>query len=326
MRYNILSHLPPRSYTASAAALALGIYTIMNQRRPAALDSGTASAASAGAAAAKQAVFGGGVGFPFMSLPLESAEMVTHDTKRLRFRLPSPDAVSGLPLTSAVLTMSWPKDSWTPVIRPYTPISYSADEVGHIDFLIKHYPSGKQSTHIHSLTPGQTLTLLAMPIKGPQWKPSTSSPEHITLIAGGAGITPIYQLARGVLRDTSDTSTAVTLIFGVNTDKDVLLREELRDLERQHPSRFRAVYAVSELARAQAEGEGGSDTQFRSGRITRELLEEVVPKPERAGRVFICGPPAMETALVGGKRWGSGGGSPGILEQLGYQRSQIHRF
>ena len=200
-----------------------------------------------------------------------------------------------------------------------------------MDFIIKHYPSGKQSTHIHSLHPGQTLTFLAMPIKGPQWKPSsTSSPsslEHVTLIAGGAGITPIYQLAQGILRDTSDTGTAMTLVFGVNTDKDVLLRDELRDLERQHPSRFRAVYAVSEPAQAQAEeGEGTSDPQFRSGRISRELLEEVVPKPDRVGRVFICGPPAMETALVGGGRWGSGGGRPGILEQLGYQKSQIHRF
>jgi hypothetical protein len=105
MRYNILSRLAPRSYTATAAALAVGIYTgslvVMNQRRPLALaDSGTTtSTTAAAAAAAKQAVFGGGVGFPFVSLPLESADMVTHDTKRLRFRLPSPDAVSGLPLT-----------------------------------------------------------------------------------------------------------------------------------------------------------------------------------------------------------------------------------
>jgi cytochrome-b5 reductase len=35
----------------------------------------------------------------FLSLPLESAEQVNHNTKRLRFKLPSPDAVSGLPVS-----------------------------------------------------------------------------------------------------------------------------------------------------------------------------------------------------------------------------------
>lgn len=41
--------------------------------------------------------FGGGPAF--FSLPLESAEMVNHNTKRLRFKLPEENAVSGLPLT-----------------------------------------------------------------------------------------------------------------------------------------------------------------------------------------------------------------------------------
>ena len=40
-----------------------------------------------------------GSGPAFLSLPLESAEQVNHNTKRLRFRLPSEQAVSGLPLT-----------------------------------------------------------------------------------------------------------------------------------------------------------------------------------------------------------------------------------
>ena len=35
----------------------------------------------------------------FTRLTLESSEDVTHNTKRLRFALPSEDAVSGLPLT-----------------------------------------------------------------------------------------------------------------------------------------------------------------------------------------------------------------------------------
>lgn len=46
---------------------------------------------------APQKVFGGGPAF--FSLPLESSESVNHNTKRLRFKLPEQDAVSGLPLT-----------------------------------------------------------------------------------------------------------------------------------------------------------------------------------------------------------------------------------
>ena len=54
---------------------------------------------------------------------LESAELVNHDTKRLRFALPDPKQPTGLSLTSAVLTISWPRGSWLPTIRPYTPVN-----------------------------------------------------------------------------------------------------------------------------------------------------------------------------------------------------------
>lgn len=41
--------------------------------------------------------FGGGPAF--FSLALESSEQVNHNTKRLRFKLPEADAVSGLSMT-----------------------------------------------------------------------------------------------------------------------------------------------------------------------------------------------------------------------------------
>lgn len=41
--------------------------------------------------------FGGGPAF--FSLALESSELVNHNTKKLRFKLPDQDAVSGLPVT-----------------------------------------------------------------------------------------------------------------------------------------------------------------------------------------------------------------------------------
>ena len=45
-------------------------------------------------------VFSGGPAF--ISLPLESGEMVNHNTRKLRFKLPDDNSVSGLPLTCKI--------------------------------------------------------------------------------------------------------------------------------------------------------------------------------------------------------------------------------
>lgn len=192
--------------------------------------------------------------------------------------------------------------------RPYTPITTS-DEAGHIDFLVKHYPNGKVSTHLHNLAPGDTLRF-AFPIKGPQFQPKAQG-EHLTLIAGGAGITPIYNLAQGILSDRSASKTSMTLVFGVNSEKDVLLRKEFESFEQQYPGRFKAVYTVS---KPQEEASG-----FREGYVGEQILDEVLPKGDK-GRVYVCGPPAMEKSLVGGF------GQKGLLEEMGWKKQDILKF
>lgn len=144
-------------------------------------------------------------------------------------------------VTAALLTYSWPKGRWLPVLRPYTPISdlgmttllyisftpesltnnSNQDQQGSISLMVKHYPNGKASTHLHTLQPGDTLTFAATQ-KGYPWTPNKFS--QIYLIAGGAGITPIYQLIQGILNNPHD-KTKISLIFGVNTEQDLLLRE-----------------------------------------------------------------------------------------------------
>ncbi|KAF1932166.1 ferredoxin reductase-like protein [Didymella exigua CBS 183.55] len=240
----------------------------------------------------------------FVSLPLESSEQVNHNTKLLRFKLPHDSDVSGLSLTSAVLTASWPKGSWTPVARPYTPVSPS-DEPGKLDLLVKRYPGGKQSTHLHSLSPGDSLLFVAA-LRSHQWKPNCV--PHVTLIAGGSGITPIYQLARGILSNPED-KTKITLVYAANSEEDIVLKKEFDGFQNDFPGRFEAVYAVSQPA------EGST---FRRGRVSKELLSEVTQSKD--GKVFVCGPPAMETALKGDKK------TKGILEELGYRNDQIHSF
>ncbi|KAL6235359.1 hypothetical protein BDW75DRAFT_144198 [Aspergillus navahoensis] len=258
-------------------------------------------------------VFGRGPAFKY--LRLHSAESVNHNTKRLRFELPGGESsISGLGLTSALLTFSKPEGSWLPVVRPYTPVS-KLDEPGFIDLLVKQYPNGKASTHLHSLNPGDGLFILAS-IPGFNWTPNKYS--HVYLIAGGAGITPIYQLAQGILDNPAD-KTKITVIFGVNTDQDLLLRTEFETYKRAHPDQIDIHYTVSQPGSEFKPAPG-----VRPGYVTKEVLSEVMRGPDEADtKIFVCGPPAMETALVGG---GFGKVLPGILEQLGYSKDRIHRF
>ncbi|KAI9155433.1 NADH-cytochrome b5 reductase 2 [Paramyrothecium foliicola] len=230
-----------------------------------------------------QKTFGNGPAF--QSLILESSELVNHNTKRLRFKLPSDTYVSGLGLTSSLLTVAWPKGAWLPVARPYTPVS-PLDAPGHIDFLVKQYPKGKMSTHIHDLQPGDKL-MFAAALRGHAWQPNSYS--HITLIAGGAGITPIYQLAQGILANPEDR-TKMTMVVGVNTDQDVLFKEQFARLEKEYPDRFSAVYTVSNPM---------PGSTYKKGYVTKELLKETVSLPKgQDAKVFVCGPPSMEAALL----------------------------
>lgn len=176
--------------------------------------------------------------------------------------------------------------------------------------MVKKYPGGKVSTHLHSLQPGDSL-FFAFPIKAYTWVPNRY--DHVTLIAGGAGITPLYQLIQGVL-DNPEDRTKMTLVFGVNTERDILLREEFERYEKKFPDRFHIVYTVSQ---------SNGDSSFRTGHVTKSLLEEVLPAPSSSKdtKVFVCGPPALESALTGGRR-----GASGILGELGYKKDQIFKF
>ncbi|GIJ90421.1 hypothetical protein Asppvi_009375 [Aspergillus pseudoviridinutans] len=257
-----------------------------------------------------------GKGPAFMYLQLHSSENVNHNTKRLCFELPGGEnAQSGLDLTSALLTFSKPAGSWLPVVRPYTPVS-KLDKPGFIELLVKKYPNGKASTHLHNLKPGDSLLFLAS-ISGFSWTPNKF--RHVYLIAGGAGITPIYQLAQGILDNPVD-KTRVTVIFGVNTEEDLLLRSEFDAYKQRYPDRFNIHYTVSRPKK-----EFSLEPGIRSGYITKELLAELMQGPsEEDTKVFVCGPPAMETALLGSAPFGKGGN--GILEQLGYSKDKVHRF
>lgn len=67
-------------------------------------------------------------GLNMVSLRLKASEDVNHNTKRLRFEFPNPDAVSGLPLTCRLRRMS-PCLHPSQCLRLMTQRSYIADAV-----------------------------------------------------------------------------------------------------------------------------------------------------------------------------------------------------
>jgi cytochrome-b5 reductase len=196
-----------------------------------------------------------------------------------------------------------------------------ADDKGFIDLMVKQYPKGKQSTHLHSLKPGERL--LFAPIKEISWQPNQH--DHVGLIAGGAGITPMYQLVRGILSNPADR-TRVTLVWGVNGEEDIFLKDEFATLEREHPGQFKAVYVVSQPSPPQGDGVEGN--KYTRGYVNREVLEGAGLVGEKGGedtKVFVCGPPAMEKALTGSKGL-FGSPKTGVLHEMGFESGQIHRF
>ena len=249
-----------------------------------------------------------------MPLVLDKVDTINHNTKKFRFKLKEDDSVSGLNVASALITKFKGPEMEKPVIRPYTPVS-DEDAVGYLDFVIKRYPNGPMSEHLHSMKEGDTLDMKG-PIPKYPWSPNKH--DHIALIAGGTGITPMYQLCRAIFKNPED-KTKVTLVYGNVTEDDILVRGELKDLEEKYPQRFRAFYMLDKPPK---------DWQQGKGFVTKELLKEVIPKPDEANlKVFVCGPPGMYKAISGTKKSPADQGElDGYLKELGYSQDQVYKF
>ena len=64
------------------------------------------------------------------------------------------------------------------------------------------------------------------------------------MLAGGTGITPMYQVINAILRDPSDR-TQLSLVSANVGEDDILLRKELDTLAATHDN-FRVYYVLNE--------------------------------------------------------------------------------
>ncbi|KAI0686825.1 ferredoxin reductase-like C-terminal NADP-linked domain-containing protein [Cytidiella melzeri] len=256
----------------------------------------------------------------FVDFKLKKIEPYNHNTAKYIFELPNGEA-SLLPVASCVVVKS-ASDSpepllgknEKPIIRPYTPVSPS-DAEGELTFLIKRYEGGKMSQYIHNLKPGEKLA-----IKGPIPKIAIEANkwEEVGLIAGGSGITPMYQILHHALNDPSN-KTRFTLIFANVTPADILLKEEFDSLKAKYPEKFEVVYVLDK-----PEG----DWKGAVGYVNKRLIEQHIP-PASLGekvKVMVCGPPGQVNAIAGKKDGMKQGQVGGVLKELGYTEDQVFKF
>lgn len=251
----------------------------------------------------------------FTELRVHSTEEVNHNVRKITFILPTEDTVSGLAPVTSMLSQHWPEDGWLPVMRPYTPISDN-HERGQITFMVKKYPGGKASTKMHALLPGESMKF--KPLHELDYKPN----EHksVLLLAGGSGITPIYQLSRAILQNPDD-KTVLKLIYANNSEDDILLRKEIEDLERNYPDRFSKLFTVSKKS--------SSDDSVQTGYIDKAMITKMFGQGKQPGqKVLVSGPPSMQEAIGGAKGffgW-TQGSIGGVLKELGYTKEDVHKF
>ncbi|KAK4983487.1 hypothetical protein LTR50_007192 [Elasticomyces elasticus] len=256
-------------------------------------------------------------------ITVTEVEQINHDTKRITFALPGgSNEVSGVAPGGALLTQHSPPGRFFPVFRPYTPV-HDLDERGILQLVVKKYPNGLASGHLHSLQPGDELTVRG-PIPSYNWKPSPS-PRHLLLVAGGAGITPMFSLVQGILNNPKD-QTSMQLVWGVNSTRDIVLKNELENLEERFRDRLRVTYVVSGPEAAPDAPSLGDPEKFKKGYIDKVVLQKAIDSAgdkenwgdTQGTKVFFCGPPAMQEAVAG---------KNGVLiNDLGIAKKAVHVF
>lgn len=80
------------------------------------------------------------------------------------------------------------------------------------------------------------------------------------------------------------------MIFGNVTKSDILLEKELEQLATKRPEQFEVYHVLNEAP-------DESWTQG-IGFITKQILDEKLPKPAIDVKILICGPPPLVKAVT----------------------------
>lgn len=241
---------------------------------------------------------------PFRTASCIKNEPHTRDTRKITFALEGgPWTTQGAIANVAVrVQLAGQVDTASSTAtRSYNPLSTTSGS--ELTLLVKRYENSKVGSVLHNLQPGDAIEL-----KGPnqQWRFEKGCYTNYVMVAGGTGITPLFQCAGYVL--ANDAAAKVTMLTFNKTIGDILLGTELQQLQHKFPGRLVVINVV----------------ESSDGRPTTQMLKKLVPAPGSKGLIMVCGPKEMTEAIAGAKApdW-SQGELGGMLKELGYSQEEV---
>lgn len=245
-------------------------------------------------------------------------EQLSEDTRRYTFSLPPDTKKLGLGTCQHLQLGFHFRDRL--VVRPYTPTRpvFEREEDGTFDLVVKTYApdqsqaGGTMSNILDCLRPCEEIE-----VKGPsgeikyigQGKFMIDEKEYnfanVSLVLGGSGITPGYQLIARILRakDQSgyEDKTNIKVIDANKTESDILLKDDLDKLAEDNPDQFKITHVLSHP---------DDNWSGEKGHVSKVILQKYAFGPEKGNVALLCGPPTMIQKAV----------LPALLE-IGYKEN-----
>lgn len=171
---------------------------------------------------------------------------------------------------------------------------------------------GNISKHLHYMAIGDHIRA-----RGPkgtfQYKPNMV--KYLGMIAGGTGITPMYQIINHILANKDVDQTRISLVFANVTYDDILLKKRLDELAAAHQEQFKVFYVLNTppIDEHQVSSVNPSDFPWKGGVgfVTKEILAQNLFPATKDTKVLMCGPPPMLKAMSN------------IVDELGFETPRV---
>ncbi len=129
--------------------------------------------------------------------------------------------------------------------------------------------------------------------------------KNYCFVGAGSGITPLISIIKSVL--FAESQSTVLLIYGNRNQSEIIFNDEIDELQKKYPNRFKVIHILTQPF----DGYAGL-----RGRINNNLLESIIKNEQitvKNTEYFLCGPVEMMK------------NAEGMLINWNVNKNQIHK-